>query len=243
MSRMKFVMLGLVVVFGASAMVSAIASAAEPAYFICQKNAKGKYTEHQCITEGAGEKWEEQTLGQAETVTIAGSSGVSELEGEIATQTIVIVCNNDRFSGYIAAHGRSSLSSITFENCKIYKRISATERELLTACTVPNITTNPIDDQLREPESGRVEDEFFPHEGMVFTEIKITGSLCAVKGGFKVEGTQTCKVPNGELKKQAIIHELNCTPGKNLTLGGKEAKFTSNERINLVNEWDWYVAA
>jgi len=156
---------------------------------------------------------------------VTGTSGVSKLEGEVLKTKITIECSKDTFTGSIEAGGKSK-GEVTFEGCKVVGQAT---------CEVPNIKFK-FTDLLVGPVPG-VEDEFKPTEPEeVFVVIKI--NVCALKGSYKVKGTQVCKLPQaGESK---VEHEIECTPaGSKLTLGGAPAKFTSTEKVKLKSGLSW----
>ncbi len=152
--------------------------------------------------------------------SVEGTSGVSILEGEVLGTKITIECKKDKFTGSIGTGGTSE-GEVVFEECKVVGQ---------GTCGVPNIKFK-FKDLLVGPEPG-VEDEFKPVSGTEFVTIEIT--TCTLKGKYKVEGTQVCKLPSGEtLMKE---HEIACeTSGSHLTLGGKTAVFKSTEKVHLVS--------
>jgi hypothetical protein len=240
MSRTKFVMLSLVVVFGVTAMASAPALAASPVYEVCTKvtAGTGEWDDHTCSTNGANKKeWEDEPLSGsngAQTYAIVGTSQISILAGSIGAVKVEIECTKDRIDGYIAPQGRDSVI-VKYEECALFEVVGS-ERKSLGACTIPNITTNKIKSKLLSAS----EVEFAPESGTVFAEIKIEGAACALKSTQKVEGTQNCALPESE--KQLITHETDCkTTGSKLELGKKTATYSGKVHIKLVNEWGWRV--
>ena len=72
----------------------------------------------------------------------------------------------------------------------------------------------------------------------LFAEIKVEGATCVVKGTYKVKGTQTCKLPSGELF--AVNHEIKCTStGSKLKLGTEEASFEGIQTAKLESKKEW----
>lgn len=226
MTKVRLITLGMLAVFAVSAVVSGSASAHR---FITNKcvpwtNATiawetlKKCEEQNPAGGDATKNWqhEEQTKAAVE-----GTSGVSKLEGEIAKTPVTIECKKDKFKGTLLTGGLSE-GEVTFEECSIPGQ---------GTCVVPNIKFKFKDKLIAGPE-----DEFEPETGTLFVEIKV--EVCALKGSYEVKGTQKCKLPEGEVFK--IEHQIECTPaGSSLTLGGKAAKFTSNEHLHEVSGREW----
>lgn len=220
-------MLSLVVVCGLSGLAST-AALAGPVWAVCIPYATGKWKNALCTEAAPPNAYEEFTVGPAanETRSIAGTSGESTLVGELTSKKITIICLEDVFSGTLESNGKSS-GTVTFEKCKLYEGTGSEKKEI-SNCGIANINFKFLDQLVG---TTTVEDEFKPASGTLFVEIEITGSLCALKGKQKVEGTQNCKLPEAET--QLLEHTIECTPaGSHLTFAGKPAEFTSTEHVH-----------
>ncbi len=154
---------------------------------------------------------------------VEGTSTTAKLKAEVLGTKIVIVCKTDKLTGTVEKEAKSK-GTLTLEGCEI---------EGMATCKVPNIKAEVADLLVGSLVS---EDEFKPATGETFVEITI--EVCAFKGKYKVAGTQTCKLPGGELP--AVTHEVACTPtGSKLTLGGKAATFESTETVKLESKAEW----
>jgi hypothetical protein len=224
--RVRLMFLGLLAVFAVSAIASASASA--HGFWRCKEVAAGtgKYENHECIKEGGNKNWERKALGVGETEGVSGTSGVSKLESKILGKNITIECKKDTFTGTLEEGGKSR-GEVKFKECKVVG---------LAGCEVKEPIEFKFKDLLVGPEPG-VEDEFKGEEAEeVFVTIEI--KICAIKGKYKVKGTQICKLPEAETWK--IIHKIECTPaGSKLKLGENEAKFTSTEEVETTTKWGW----
>jgi hypothetical protein len=149
---------------------------------------------------------------------VEGTSGTSILEGE---GLLTVECKKDTFAGTIDAEGESE-ANVKFTECSV---VGAPN------CAVANIEFTVVD--ALTVFKGKLGDLFEPETGFKFVAIKITGSLCAVKGTYEVKGKQQCELDaNAEIEQ--VEHEIICKPeGSELTLGANKAKFTSTEKIKL----------
>ena len=154
---------------------------------------------------------------------VEGSGSTSKLGAEILKTKLVITCKKDKITGEIEKEAKSK-ATLLLSECEI---------EGMKACTVPNLeikTSNHITGTLVS------ENEFKPAGGEVFVEIGIES--CALSGKYKVTGTQTCKLPGGEISTTS--HEIKCTStGGKLKLGSQEATFESTAAVKLGSGKAW----
>lgn len=134
------------------------------------------------------------------------------------------------FKGTLEAEGKNK-GEVTFESCTL---IGA------SGCEVPNIHFEFLSQLVRNGLA--IEDEFKPTaaKSPVFVEFEIKGTLCALKGKYKVEGTQKCALPSQST--WLVLRFIECTPaGSSLTFGTKPAKFTSLESLETKLKREWTV--
>ncbi len=161
--------------------------------------------------------------------TLTGTSGVSKLESEVLGLKIIIECVKDTFTGTFEAGGASK-GEVKFKECSV---INPETKEPVKHCSVHEPIEFKFRDQLLSPG-----DEFKPFSGTTFVEITFEGEKCAIKGTYKVEGTQTCNLPNETVLQEE--HEIECLPaGSGLTFAGKPAHFTSTEKVKLESGGNW----
>ncbi len=71
---------------------------------------------------------------------------------------------------------------------------------------------------------GKGEELLEAEAGKPFGELELTGKECAIAGTYKIEGTETCTIPEAQFEK--VIHELICTQaGSALKNGTERAEF------------------
>ncbi len=205
MSRVKIVLLSLLAAFAVSAAASATASAG---------------TTHIYKIEGT-------SLASSEG--IEGDSLTGGLETKVAKTPIILVCQEDVFKGEISKEGKSSVK-IEFKNCYLVEKTKEGKKNFLTACTVHEAVIAEATDELTEHSI-----DLFKGIGEKekFSEIKLEGESCAIKGSFEVKGSQACAIPESEFEK--VVHVLICTPaGSKLTFGEKEpAQLFGEEQVKL----------
>lgn len=246
MSRTKLVILGLVAAFAVSAVASATASA--HAFTVCKEVGvnNGKYKDNRCQEEGGEKNWEYKTIGAAEKIKVEGTSGSSQLEGEVGGLQATIECTKDVFTGEILAEGKST-GEITFSGCSFYQINNKNKhRELVSSCTVANINFK-FRDQLIDGAGHGPEEEFKPEAeaSTLFVEFEIGGSLCAVKAKYKAEVTAANKgvfCAIHEPFRSEVTHEIICTAvgDENLRFNNKRASFYSTDSIQVVGGPQWY---
>lgn len=241
MLRFRFIMMSLVAVLTVGAIASAQASAhafvGRPCRTGTDPNSRKWSDSVKCFDQtpiggDPGGTWEHQVIAFAK---VEGTSGVSKLESSIAKESVTIECAKDIATGTVETNGLST-GEVNIKECKIINK----GKELAT-CKVKEPIVFKFKDQLIANGSGEVEDELKPTKAEeVFAEITIEGSLCVLKGTFKVKGVQTCELPHGE--EFLITHEIACKPsGSKLKLGSEEAKFTGTERVNLSPAEEWSI--
>ena len=157
---------------------------------------------------------------------IEGTSTVSLLKATVAGVKTEIECPEDTFTGKVEAGGQGS-ATLVLRKCKETKPLK---------CTVAETLETKLNDKLigAGPE---VEFEPTTPEGNFF-EIPITGTECAIKGTFKVTGTQACELPKAE--EELVEHEIVCTEAKSkLKLAGGAATFSTAEKAKLTSGKKW----
>jgi hypothetical protein len=84
--------------------------------------------------------------------------------------------------------------------------------------------------QLIEHSIGEAKGELGGVKGL-YSEIEITGEKCALKGKYKITGSQICAMPEAEFEK--VLHHVICTPaGSKLVFGSGE----KTEPVQLFGE-------
>jgi hypothetical protein len=205
MSKIKFVLLGLLAMFAASLAASTPASA------------------HEYLVEGKA---------ITEKIEVEGTSQTGKLESTILGSKVSIQCEEDLTrEAFIEEKGKSK-GKIEFKNC-IVLEFSKGKRVFLTTCEVKEPATAEFTDELVEHSI----DEFKPalaEETFVELEIK----TCALKGKYKVKGSQVCAIPEEEFEQ--VIHHLICTPaGSKLKLGSEAAQLFGEESLKLISKKPW----
>lgn len=156
-----------------------------------------------------------------------GLSGISKIKGEILEHAITIECGNDVFGDTLEVSGASSKGIMIFESCVVSG---------LVTCGVPSFEFK-FNDLLVGPEPG-VEEEIKPASGTTLGTVTI--NTCALRGKYKVEGTQLCRLPEAGVIK--TTHILECVPsGSHLNFDGKPATFTGTEEATLRSEELWVI--
>jgi hypothetical protein len=211
MSKIKVVLLGLFAVFALGATMAATASAATHAFKI-------EGTE---IAKGVEETLEDDSFSGKMETTIAGLSISVQCEEDISTGTI--------------GEGGKSKGSIEFKNCFVIETNKG-KRVFLTSCTVTEPVKAKFTDQLIEHSV----DEY-KGEGGEETFVELEIGVCAIKGKYKVKGSQLCAVPESEFEK--VIHESICTPSgsklKQRITEENGAQLFGVEQIKLKSAKNW----
>ena len=157
---------------------------------------------------------------------IEGTSGPSSLKATILGIKTEIECSEDTFTGKIEAGGRGS-ATLVFKKCK---------ETAPAKCTVAETLETKLDLKLTGT-GPEVEFEPTTPEGNFF-EISITGAECAIKGTYKVTGTQGCEIPKGE--EELAEHENVCPMVKSkLKMLGGAATFSTVEKMKLTSGKKW----
>jgi hypothetical protein len=209
MSRIKLVLLSMVVVLGVSAVASSSAFAiAETRYFVGGTEVSVQHN-------------------------IEGNVETAQLNTQIASLKTILVCTENTFTGNIKSGGTSE-GTIKFKKCKLYE-IKAGVMTLLGNCMIGEPIEFTFKDQLFDGPAGQlgggiVEDEFRPAgggENEVFVKIKITGSLCVPKGELEPKGTYVASMGD-EAERELEKHELVFTStGGKIKLGPEKGAFTN----------------
>ena len=200
-------------------------------WLLCLKGGT-EFTDPMCTTLGSGPFFLRDSGIKA---TVTGTSGESILEGEVALVKVFIKCKKDTFSGELEATGASK-GKVEFTECRVVNK----KGNQIENCKVKE----PIEFKFKDQLVGTtVEDEFKPAAGTIFVEITMeaeAGGVCAISGTYKVEGTQTCKLPSaGTLQAE---HEIVCEPsGSSLKFAGNPATFTSTEKVKLESGGSWAI--
>jgi hypothetical protein len=237
MSRMRIVLLMLVVSIATSAVATGSASAFKwEQCRLARVMGGGQWENRQC-TKGPGSKeFETRGLRKGEEEAaepIEGTGGEAKLESEIGSTKITIACKKTTFTGNLELEGKSN-ATIKYTECKLVETSTGKE---VTNCTVEPITAVVVDELIEN--AGALEDKFLQKEGKPFAEITITGASC----GFKitkqaVTGTQTCELPHGE--EFLEVHEIVCkASGSALKFGSKAATYIGNVRVWKLDRRDW----
>jgi hypothetical protein len=225
MSRVKLILLSLLAVVALSAVASASASAHVYEFYTCKEVAEGKFeTKAKCEKSEPGKgKWEWTPI--VEPLKVEGTSGVSLLEGELASIRTELKCKKDKVSGELEKEGKDK-GEITFEECKLYE-VEVGEKgehkhnshETLEICSAENIkfsfTSKLVRGEALGPENWGPEIEFtgtLPSE--VYVEIKLSSTCPGLLSGavekvkqHEVEIAEGCqKVTAGT----GIFEEAKC---------------------------------
>lgn len=220
--------------------VGLVTSATAPAYIAA--HVEGACKQRTSSTEGQTEKFLtlENCEGQREITprkntyehkealgNVVGTGGVTRLATTIAKKTITITCKKATGNGSLKEEGKSK-GTATYEDCSL---------EGISGCTVPNITARALG---RLVESGGATAGESYEEGSGFATVVI--EVCALKGSYKITGTQICKLPKGE--EFAVVHKTECTTaGSSLKLGSEKATFEGTATGELESKEKWAVEA
>jgi hypothetical protein len=159
---------------------------------------------------------------------VTGTSGISTIHTEITTIKVVIICKKDKVKGEIEKAAKSKITG-KLEECSIEGVATCTVTASEVKISLFSVGTLVSEGQIKEAE-----------EGKPWTEVTISGGSCVLKGTFLLTGTQTCKLPGGELS--AITHEIECTPaGSVLKFGTKTATFENTETVKLESGKEWSI--
>ena len=240
MSRTRLIFLGLLAVIVVAVVASA--SATEP-----PKKCGGKVTATPayCV-EGLQL---ENSKGEATSVEVEGTDGVSILKATVATVASEVECKKGKSSGIIedgvsGTAGKSTVGN-TIEECKLLKptncKLTASNENKIKTAELQGVLTlsgTRIEDKLAPPESG-------------FADISIEGkeSSCVIAEvgkpkTFEVIGSQLCEIDKGnaEAELEATAHKTICKiSGSGLKVGGNKAEMTSEETIKLTSGKKWSV--
>jgi hypothetical protein len=220
MSRIKFVLLGLLAMFAVSGFASASASA-EPT--------------KPC---GSGNEWVfcYHTGLEIHEELVLGLSGLSILTGKIGTSEVRIDCLDDHVHGVLELLGKNK-GEITFLNCKLEKpagcKLSNAEETKIVSKVNSQLIGHPGPAQILFSEQG----------AGPFAVIEIANAgTCppGVPGNYNVTGEQKCELPSWETF--ALLHEVVCTKALSvLKLGVEKATFSSTAKLWLESDLAWGV--
>jgi hypothetical protein len=232
MSRIRFILLGLLAVAAVGLVATATAS---PPPAACGGTVTT--TPNYCV---AGYQLE-NSQGGAVSEEVAGTNGAAVLKAEIASVKSEIKCSKGKSKGTIedGASGTvgKSTARITFEECKLVKPANCK----LTEEDEKEIKTESLAGELVLT-SGRIEDKLTPKLG-TFTAISMEGkeSSCVIshvgeEKTFSITGSQRCEVDknNTEAETETEKHKLICKPsGGSLEIGTNTAEMTDEATLAL----------
>jgi hypothetical protein len=157
----------------------------------------------------------EAGLETSETIENVSSSG--KLETKAFGIPIFIECDEDISSKYIIENEGKSEGGVQFKRCHVVED-SKGKKIFLTAC----IVSEPVEMKAKgELTSAGIDTLKGASSEESFAEIKIESETCALKGTYKIKGTESCAVPEAELEK--ATHEAICSPaGSKLVFGSGE---------------------
>jgi len=208
-----------------------------PSLSICREGGTEKYETHLCGKTGETGKWSFLPVEQAEKYALEGTGGVTKLEATLLGEKVIIACNKDKTTGEVESGGRAKGVVVVYEECKlytIYKHVMAVS----TACAVPNITTNKLNEFLVQGSDYGPEDEIEPAEGTTIAKVKIEGTSCALASNESVTGKQICSLP--EATVGLVEHALGCSPGGGtLEFDKKPASYYGTTLVKLTNGAAW----
>jgi hypothetical protein len=173
-------------------------------------------------------KVEAKTLGATEKKTIkeeakVGGENVLRWNGtEVQCKALHVV------NGFIEGATANGAEHLNFKECSVLKPAAQ-------GCTVATgeITTVPVVSAL---EGTNV--KFKAKEGENFTEFKLSGELCAVKGKYIVHGTATGAIENPAV--EAVEKTLNFTATSSaLKVGEQAAEFVNKIGLQLTSGQVW----
>lgn len=159
---------------------------------------------------------------------VTGTSEASKIKTEIGATKVVIVCKKDKVKGEIEKAAKSKIA-VKLEECEIEGVASCTVTASEVKISIASVGTLVSEAEIKEEEKGKP-----------WTEVTVSGGVCALKGTFSLTGTQTCKLPGGEIS--AVSHEIKCTPtGSVLKFGPKAATFENTETVKLESGKEWSI--
>jgi hypothetical protein len=245
-TKVRLLLLSIVAALAVGAVGAAAANAAE--FKVCQAGGTEEYETNKCLAKKAGSTFSYLAV-PAGGLNVEGTSGASKLESTILAKRTIIECLKDKTIGAAGTNkiepAGASKGEIEYSECKLFIVNAEHKKELLAACTVPNIKFKFTD--LLLVGNGAGPDESF--EGTeaeeTFVIIKIEGASCAAKGTYKVKNRVAGKpgyVGSAvEPTVGAAEHELIFTSvGSNIKLGPEPASFFSTEKVKLESGAAWY---
>jgi hypothetical protein len=154
--------------------------------------------------------------------------GTSTLKGELLGLRVEVISTSNTGQFSIGPAGTS-----TYEISYAHNTIKEAGGGTLTNCTVQNlITFDGADDLAGASEGGGLWDEFAGSAPPLLVKIKLTGSSCALKGTYALEGTMDALLPTAETEE--VTHTYEFLPeSESLTLGGSPATLTDTEELSL----------
>jgi hypothetical protein len=218
MSKIKVVLLGLFAVFAVSAGTAATASATHVF------------------------KVEATELGSGAipvTEAIEADSFSGKMETTISGLSISVQCEEDVSGASEIKKNGESKGVIEFKSCFVLEKSKTGTRVFITACEVGEAVKAKFNDVLTEHS---IDEYKGSGEEEVFVELSLKGSSCAIKGTYKVKGSQVCATPEAEFEK--VIHESICTPaGSKLKQKGEPTENTAQlfgvEQLKLKSGKPW----
>jgi hypothetical protein len=212
MSRMKFILLGLLAAFAVSAVASSSASAA-----------------HNFKVEG-------KTVGAGEKVEVQGISKSGEFESTLGGLKVIVTCQEDDAPPATNAIEGAGVSKfeVKFKNGCLLWEVNGGKKAVITSCKVTETTVAKGEDKLVGNE-GNPEDEF---KGEPFGNLELEGGGCALAKKTEIKGSTKCALP--EANVEAVEHEIICTgAGSSLKLGSEPAYLYSVEWVDTAKLEKW----
>jgi hypothetical protein len=145
-------------------------------------------------------------LTSTEAVEGANGFGLQKIETEVAGLKIIKECEEDLGTGIIGTKGESR-GKIEGKNCHLYEQSKAGKKIALTNCTLKEPLIAEFTGLLTGAGLGEVKGSGSEES---FIELEIKGEACALKGKFKIKGSEVCASPEATLEK--AIHKGICTP-------------------------------
>jgi hypothetical protein len=184
----------------------------------------------------------EYLIEQSELISseaVEGEGQNSSLESRILGTAISLTCQEELSTGIDQTKGESTFK-VEFKNCYVVERSNG-KRVFLTACTVAEPVTAEGTGKLIEHSVDEFKGEFNKEKG-VFSGFEIIGEKCALKGKYKVTGSQVCTMPEAEFEK--VTHRTICTPAASRLVFGtgektEQAQLSVDDLVRLKSLKRW----
>jgi hypothetical protein len=174
----------------------------------------------------------EEALETSEAIESVSST--DKLESKIIGVPVFLACDEGLSSKSIIEPEGKSENGLQFKNCRLVENTNG-KKAFLTACTIKEPVELKFKGELIKSNENALKGSGIEES---FAEIKVESEKCALKGTYKIKGSQSCEMPEGELEK--LIHEAICSPaGSKLSLGSEAAQFFDNEVLQLKSRKLW----